>query len=212
LQANRSLADLAPHVDDLDHDLLNHVVLDHESGIRALLAPPRPEMADLIAPGVLNTILEELRNLYAYIVVDTPNTLADVTLTVLDTADRVVLITTPDIPSIKNAKLFFEVTEALEYPLAKTILILNKADRGANIRAEDIQASIKHPVAAQIPLDERTATAAANQGVPFMVSAQGAPLAQAVMGLGRHLIGVLAEQADAEEAETEKAALGRLAR
>ena len=210
LQANRSLADLAPHVDELDHDLLNHVVLDHESGIGALLAPPRPEMADMIAPGVLNTILDELRNLYAYIVVDTPNTLADVTLTVLDTADLVVLITTPDIPSIKNAKLFFEVTEALEYPPAKTILILNKANRSANIRAEDIQASIKHPVVVQIPLDERTATAAANQGVPFMISAQSTPLAQAMVGLGRHLISTLIEKADAEETETEKAALGRL--
>jgi pilus assembly protein CpaE len=210
LQANRSLADLAPHIDELDYDLLNHVVLEHSSGIKALLAPPRPEMADLIAPGILNTILEELRNLYAYIVVDTPNTLADATLTVLDTADRVVLITTPDIPSIKNAKLFFEVTEALEYPLDKTILILNKADRHANIRAEDIQASIKHPVAAQIPLDERTTTAAANQGVPFMMSAQSTPLAQAMMTLGRRLITALAEKAEAEEAAPEKAAAGRL--
>jgi pilus assembly protein CpaE len=210
LQANRSLADLAPHIDELDHDLLNHVVLEHESGIKALLAPPRPEMADLIAPGVLNTILDELRNLYAYIIVDTPNTLADATLTILDTADRVVLITTPDIPSIKNAKLFFEVTEALEYPLDKTILILNKADRNANIRASDIHGSIKHPVAASVPLDERTATTAANQGVPFMISARGTPLAQAVMALGLHVIDTLAEKVDAEEAATEKAALGRL--
>lgn len=212
LQANRSLADLAPHIDELDQDLLNHVLLEHESGIRAVLAPPRPEMADLIAPGVLNTILDELRNLYAYIVVDTPNTLADATLTVLDTADRVVLITTPDIPSIKNAKLFFEVTEALEYPLDKTILILNKADRNANIRAEDIQTSIKHPVAAQVPLDERTATTAANQGVPFMISAHSTPLARAVMGLGLHVIDTLVEKADAGEAATDKAALGRLFR
>jgi pilus assembly protein CpaE len=212
LQANRSLADLAPHIDELDQDLLNHVLLEHESGIRAVLAPPRPEMADLIAPGVLNTILEELRNLYAYIVVDTPNTLADATLTVLDAADRVVLITTPDIPSIKNAKLFFEVTEALEYPSDKTILILNKADRNANIRAEDIQTSIKHPVAAQVPLDERTATTAANQGVPFMVSAHNTPLARAVMGLGLHVIDTLVEKADAEAAATDKAALGRLFR
>jgi pilus assembly protein CpaE len=210
LQANRSLADLAPHIDELDHDLLNHVVVDHESGIKALLAPPRPEMADLIAPGVLNTILDELRNLYAYVVVDTPNTLADATLAVLDTADRVVLITTPEIPSIKNAKLFFEVTEALEYSLDKTILILNKADRQSNIRAEDIQASIKHPVASQIPLDERTATTAANQGVPFMISAQSTPVAQAMMSFGRHLISAMAEKADVEEEETDKAAVSRL--
>ncbi|MEJ2560965.1 MAG: AAA family ATPase, partial [Anaerolineae bacterium] len=125
LQASRTIADLAPHIDELDQELLDHVLLAHHSGIKALLAPPRPEMADLVAPGVLNTILEKLRRLYDYIVIDTPSTLADLTLTVLDVADRIILITTPDIPAIKNAKLFFEVTEALEYPSGKTILVLN---------------------------------------------------------------------------------------
>jgi pilus assembly protein CpaE len=199
LQATRSLADLAPHVDELDQDLLDHVALPHQSGIRALLAPPRPEMADLIAPGVLNSILERLRRLHDYIIIDTSSTLADTTLTVLDVADRVILVTTPEIPAIKNTKLFFEVTEALEYPPGKTLLILNKAERHSNIRAEDIQASIKHPVAAQLPLDERTATLAANQGVPFMMTAANTPLGQAVMALARQVVSSLAEKAAAEE-------------
>jgi pilus assembly protein CpaE len=212
LQASRTIADLAPHIDELDQELLDHVMLAHHSGIKALLAPPRPEMADLVAPGALNTILEKLRRLYDYIVIDTPSTLADLTLTVLDVADRIILITTPDIPAIKNAKLFFEVTEALEYPSGKTILVLNKADRHTNIRAEDIQASIKYPVAAQIPLDERTAMAAANQGVPYMLIARSSPLAQATMTLGRHLISTTAEKVGADEESGEasgKAALSR---
>jgi pilus assembly protein CpaE len=212
LQASRTIADLAPHIGELDQELLDHVMLAHHSGIKALLAPPRPEMADLVAPGVLNTILEKLRRLYDYIVVDTPSTLADITLTVLDAADRIILITTPDIPAIKNAKLFFEVTEALEYPSGKTILVLNKADRHTNIRAEDIQASIKYPVASQIPLDERTAVTAANQGVPYMLLARSSPLAQATMALGRYLISTTAEKVGADEESGEvsgKAALSR---
>jgi pilus assembly protein CpaE len=212
LQASRTIADLAPHIGELDQELLDHVMLAHHSGIKALLAPPRPEMADLVAPGVLNTILEKLRRLYDYIVVDTPSTLADITLTVLDVADRIILITTPDIPAIKNAKLFFEVTEALEYPSGKTILVLNKADRHTNIRAEDIQASIKYPVASQIPLDERTAMTAANQGVPYMLLARSSPLAQATMTLGRYLISTTAEKVGADEESGEasgKAALSR---
>jgi pilus assembly protein CpaE len=212
LQASRTIADLAPHIDELDQELLNHVMLAHHSGIKALLAPPRPEMADLVAPGVLNTILEKLRRLYDYIVVDTPSTLADLTLTVLDVADRIVLITTPDIPAIKNAKLFFEVTEALEYPSGKTILVLNKADRHTNIRAEDIQASIKYPVASQIPLDERTAMTAAKQGVPYMLIARTSPLALATMALGRYLISTTTEKVGADEESGEvsgKAALSR---
>jgi pilus assembly protein CpaE len=212
LQASRTIADLAPHIDELDQELLDHVMLAHHSGIKALLAPPRPEMADLVAPGALNTILEKLRRLYDYIVVDTPSTLADLTLTVLDVADRIILITTPDIPAIKNAKLFFEVTEALEYPSGKTILVLNKADRHTNIRAEDIQASIKYPVASQIPLDERTAMAAANQGVPYMLIARSTPLAQATMTLGRHLISTTAEKVGADEESGEASGKATLSR
>jgi pilus assembly protein CpaE len=195
LQATRTIADLAPHIDELDQDMLNNVLMPHSSGIKALLAPPRPEMADLVAPGVMNAVLSKLRNLYSYIVVDTWSSLHDITLTILDAADRIILITTPDIPSIYNTKLFFEVTEALEYPTGKAILVLNKADRRTNIRAEDIQASIKYPVSSQLPLDERVATTAANQGVPYMLSEREGVLAQATTALARHIVTTMVEAA-----------------
>jgi pilus assembly protein CpaE len=195
LQATRTIADLAPHIDELDQDMLNNVLVPHSSGIKALLAPPRPEMADLIAPGVMNAVLSKLRHLYNYIVVDTWSSLHDITLTILDAADRIILITTPDIPSIYNTKLFFEVTEALEYPTGKAILVLNKADRRTNIRAEDIQASIKYPVSSQLPLDERVATTAVNQGVPYMLSEREGVLAQATTALARQLVTTMVEVA-----------------
>jgi len=195
LQATRTIADLAPHVEELDQEMLNSVLMPHSSGIKALLAPPRPEMADLIAPGVMNAVLNKLRFLYNYVIVDTWSSLHDITLTILDAADRIILITTPDIPSIYNTKLFFEVTEALEYPTGKAILVLNKADRRTNIRAEDIQASIKYPVSSQLPLDERVATTAANQGVPYMLSEREGPLAQATTALARYMVSTMVEVA-----------------
>ncbi len=213
LRANRTIADLAPHIDELDYELLNNVMVDHPSGIRALLAPSRPEMADLVAPGILNAVLEKMRHLYQYIVIDTASTLSDATLTVLDAADHIVLVITPSIPAIKDAKLFFEVTEALEYPLSKTVLVLNKAGRHTNIRAEDIQNHIKYPVTSQLPLDERTATDAANQGKPYITIAKNSPLAQATVALARHLVSMMAEKAgEGEEASQVpgRAALGRL--
>jgi pilus assembly protein CpaE len=207
LQAARSIADLVPHIDELDSDLLETVLVTHASGIRALLAPPRPELADRIGPGLLDNVLNMLRCLCTYIVVDTASTLSDVTLTVLDAADRVALVATPDIPAIKDAKLFFEVTDALEYPASKTILILNKADPHNSIRAEDIQASIKHPVAVQIPFDERTATVAVNQGVPYMVGARSTKLAQATTAMAQHVASTVAEQEEMAEAPSRIAAV-----
>ena len=64
----------------------------------------------------LKAILTVMRTMFDYVIVDTARTLKDEVLAVLDNADRIVLLGTPDIPSIKNARTFFEVSEALAYP------------------------------------------------------------------------------------------------
>ena len=199
LHTDHSFVDLAPHVDEMDCDLLDNVMTPHHSGIKVLLAPPRPEMADQVAPDVVEKVLAMLRTLYTHIVVDTSSTVSDVTLATLDAADRVVVIAVPNIPAIKDAKLFFELTEALEYPPTKTILVLNKTDPHNNIRTEDIQASIKHPIAAQIPLDEPTASLAANQGVPYVMSNRSTKLTQATTVLAQYLASAVEDREQANQ-------------
>jgi pilus assembly protein CpaE len=45
LKADRSIADLVPHIEDLDQDMLSSVMVSHGSGLKVLLAPPHPEEA-----------------------------------------------------------------------------------------------------------------------------------------------------------------------
>ena len=211
LQVARSIVDLVPHIDELDGEMLETVLVPHGSGVKVLLAPPRPELADQVTPSLVEKVLTGLRNLMSYVVVDTDSIINDITLTTLDLADRIVLVTTPDIPSIKDAKLFFEVADALEYPSSKTILILNKSDPHSGIRAEDIQASIKHPIVAQLPLDERTATSAANYGVPYVMgNTRTTKLAQATVSLAQYIANVLTEKEEAAVAAPVKLGSGRL--
>jgi pilus assembly protein CpaE len=194
LKPIRTIADLVPHMGELDAELIHSVMIPHSSGIKTLLAPPRPEMADLVVPDHMKRILEELKKTFDFIVVDTWTSLHDLVLTIMDVSDRIVLITTPDIPSIKNTKLFFEVTEALGYPPEKVFLTINKVDRRSSIRAEDIQTGIKHPVAATLALDERVATPAANQGAPFVFSAANSAIAQSMVDLAHQLLDTLVEK------------------
>jgi pilus assembly protein CpaE len=194
LKPIRTIADLVPHMGELDGELIHSVMIPHSSGIKTLLAPPRPEMADLVVPDHMKRILEELKKTFDFIVVDTWTSLHDLVLTIMDVSDRIVLITTPDIPSIKNTKLFFEVTEALGYPPEKVFLTINKVDRRSSIRAEDIETGIKHPVAATLALDERVATPAANQGAPFVFSAANSAIAQSMVDLAHQLLDTLVEK------------------
>jgi pilus assembly protein CpaE len=207
LKPVRTIADLVPHINELDAELVNSVIVPHSSGIKTLLAPPRPEMADLVAPDHMKRILEELKKNFDCIVVDTLTSLHDLVLTIMDISDRIVLITTPDIPSIKNTKLFFEVTEALGYPSEKVFLTINKVDRRSSIRAEDIETGVKHPVSATLALDERVTTLAANQGTPFVLGAANSPIAQGLVNLAHQLLDTLVEEEE-EVAETTAASAG----
>ena len=183
LPPGRNITDLSASVEDLDPDSINVIAATHASGIKVLLAPPRPEMADLITADSLKRILEELRQQYDFVVVDTATVINDAILTAFDIADRIVLVATPDIPAIKNARLFFEITDALSYPPNKIMLIVNKVDRRTGITAQMIEDNIKHQVAAQIPLDEATVLNAINRGVPYMSDQRSKPIAQAMQQL-----------------------------
>jgi pilus assembly protein CpaE len=187
LPPNRNITDLCSTIDDLDPDSIDTSAVAHASGIKALLAPPRPEMADLVTPEYLKRILEELRLQYDYIVVDTATIVNDTVLTALDLADRIVLVATPDIPSIKNARLFFEITDALSYSPNKIMLVVNKVDRRSGITAQMIEDNIKHQVAGQIPLDELLVLTSINRGVPIMVDQRTKPIGQAIQQLAERV-------------------------
>jgi pilus assembly protein CpaE len=188
LYASRTIADLASLAEELDDELINDIFLSHSSGVKALLAPPRPEVADTVTPGLVTDILERLRTMFDIIMVDTGSILDDVVLNVLDISDKIIVVTTPEIPAIKNAKLFFEVTEALEYDRGRIIFVLNKMDKRINIRAEDIEANIKYKIEGQLPLDERTVTTSVNQGIPFVLGNKTSLLSQATVALSKTLL------------------------
>jgi pilus assembly protein CpaE len=135
----------------------------------------------------MRSILAQLKGVYNYIVVDTDPSLSDLTLAVLEGSDKILLIITPDIPTIKNARLFFEVMEALNYPLEEITLVLNKVDRRGSIPEENIEASIRHPIASRISNDREAALAAANQGIPLLIGQKSRPVSQDILTLAHQL-------------------------
>jgi pilus assembly protein CpaE len=209
LYASRTIADLAGHADDLDNELIEDVFIAHSSGVKALLAPSRPEEADTVTPALLTDILGRLRTMFDIIIVDTSSVLDDTVLNVLDISDKIILVTTPEIPAIKNAKLFFEVTEVLEYDRDRTLFVLNKADKRINIRAEDIEANIKYSIVGQLPLDERAVTTAVNQGVPYVLGNKNSVLTQATLALSKTVLEAFKPVAEKVETPVRSGLFGR---
>lgn len=187
LKAQDTIADLVPQIEELSDLLLGEVMQLHSSGVKALLAPPRPEMADLIEPEHCRRVFLRLQELYDYIIVDTQSPLYDLTLAVLGVSDRILLVITPDLPTVKNARLFFEALDTLEYPMERVALVLNKVDRRHAIHEEEIVARIKHPIYARITNDRGSTLAAANEGVPLIIGQRNKPISRDILALARQL-------------------------
>jgi pilus assembly protein CpaE len=167
-----------------------------------MAAPPVPEAAETIDIDDIKTILRLLRQEFDYVLVDTWSYLDDVVLAIMDLSDRVLLVMAPEIPSIKSAKQFFEVAEALDFPLNQIDLILNKVLPRDGIRAEQLENHINHKLLNQIDYDPKTIRQTTNQGLPLMMSEPNHPLAQQFLGLAQQEIELL-EPPPAEEIEEE---------
>ncbi len=170
LRESRSISDLAGLIEEIDADLIESAITTHDaSGLRVLLAPLKPEEAELITTEHVRRIVAGLRQLYDYVLIDMGSTLQDMELAIFDLADRVILLTAPDVPSVKDVRLFYDLIEALEYPAEKFVLVLNKADPRTGVTIRLIEGNVKKKVFAEIPYEGRIILQSVNQGVPYMI-------------------------------------------
>ncbi len=192
---NKSVADLLPELQSGDFESLDTFLINHSAGIRVLLAPPSPEMAELITPHGVKRMLETLRMSHDLVIVDCMSSFNDTTLAILDLADTVLTMLSLEITSIKNIRLFLEVAEQLGYGSDKVRLVLNRADSSLGIRVADVEHSIGRRVDHTIVSDGRSVVYALNRGVPFFLSNREAQVSQDVLRLASAVVGTKTAEA-----------------
>jgi pilus assembly protein CpaE len=183
-QGKNTIIDLAPRADELDPEIVEEVMLKHAtSGLHVLAAPSRPEYAEKVSSGQFAKVLEYLRQMYAYVIVDTASLLTDVTLSTIDVSDLIVLVTTQDIPSIKNCRLFLDLLQTLGIERDRILFIMNRYDKRINITPDRVTENLKQEIVSVIPFDEQTTTKAVNRGIPFVLDSKNQPAARGVFSL-----------------------------
>ena len=199
-QGKNTIVDLAPRAEELDPEIVEEVMLKHAaSGLHILAAPSRPEYAEKVSSAQFTKVLEYLRQMYAYVVVDTASLLTDATLAAIDVSDLVVLVTTQDIPSIKNCRLFLDLSQTLGIERDRILFVMNRFDKRINITPDRVTENLKQEVVTVIPLDEGTATKAVNRGVPFVLDSKNQPAARGIFSLAESVRARVAAQESADE-------------
>ncbi|MEA2682802.1 MAG: pilus assembly protein CpaE [Chloroflexota bacterium] len=170
LPQSQSIIDVVENIDQADVQYITDIMAEGPAGVRVLTTAPSPELADLVTPDHVQRILTTLRTTYDFVVVDTSSHLGDITLSALDMASRILLITALSIPAVKNAKLALRLFETLNIPPQQITLVLNRCEAHTEFNKESIESHLKFPIAVQLPHDPRTVVNSINRGMPFVIS------------------------------------------
>jgi pilus assembly protein CpaE len=183
-QVRNSILDLAPRADELDAEIIEEVLISHAStGVKILAAAPKPEYAENVSGEQFGKVLSFLRKIYTYVIIDSSPILTDVILSAMDLSDLIILITTQDIPAIKNARLYLDLADVLGIERQRILFVMNRFDRRIGIMPEKVGESFKHEIVAVIPVEERTVLPSINRGVPFITGDQSRPITKSIFSL-----------------------------
>ena len=199
-RGKNSIVDLAPRADELDTEIVEDVLITHRpTGVKILAAPQRPEHAENISGDQFGKILAYLRRLYTYVIVDAESALSDIVLSAFDASSMVILVANQDIPSINDARLFLDLTDAIGIDRERVLFVLNKYDKRIAITPESIGENLRKEISVIIPADERAVLPSVNRGSPFVMGDKKRPIVRAVLTLAESVRHQLVEFEDAHE-------------
>src|SRR2546423_9467812 len=180
----RSIVDIVS-APSIDQDLVKRVVVKHDSGVDLLLAPPSPETAELVTPDHMPQILEMLRSLYDYVLVDIDKRLDDINLGVIEHAETVFVVMTADLSCLKNVRLVLETIGHLGYEKSKVELILNRPNAFTGISVKNAEGALKRAITHQVGNEYRGAISSLNSGAPFMFTKADSLLGRSLLEFAR---------------------------
>jgi pilus assembly protein CpaE len=188
LEPERTLHDLLTAPGKLDAEKIAGYATRHGSGVHVLPAPLRPEDAELITDARIAELLDAARPGYDVVVVDTAPFFHGAVLATFDRTDELLLVTAPDVPSMKNVRLTLQTLELLFFPPERIRLVLNRASSRVGFRAGQVAAVLERPVDFELP-EEDAVLVGVNRGVPAVLAKRQSPFAAAVAALAAGLGG-----------------------
>ncbi len=179
----------------VDAELLNSILSPVPGGVWALPTSENPEPDELFDAATIGSILDLLRANFAVTVADCEHHLSERTLTALDAADRVLLVTDITVASLRSMQRTLGLCRRLGYPDNKVCVVVNRYQSADVLPLKDAENLLQRAIYWQLPNDYRLAAAAVTKGVPLVVHDPGSKLAHSYRDLAVKLGGAAAEYA-----------------
>jgi pilus assembly protein CpaE len=183
------LGDLAEKIDRLDVELLNSVLAPATDGVWVLAAPERAESAEAVDANAVSSVVSQLRASFQFTILDCEHQLNDRTLSALDVADRILLLTELKVPALRSAQRTIGIFRRLGYPNEKLCVVVNRYQSGDVVSVSEASQVLKADIFFKLPNDYRVVSESATAGVPVITHHADSKLAWAYLQLAQKLGG-----------------------
>jgi pilus assembly protein CpaE len=151
--------------DRLDNELLNGFLLRHLSGLEIIASPEVAAGGHRIDRDDLERVIGFLRSQYECVLIDSSLAYQDAAVLLLDQADEIYLVSTPDVAALRDLARLVERLH-LNEP-GKLNLVINRSTAEDSIQGEQIVKAVRFPITVSIPNNYFELLTALNAGEPI---------------------------------------------
>lgn len=186
LTPHRTVNDLVGFNGDIDAEGISSILTHHSDNLSIVAAPVRLDSPDQATHEDIGKLLDALRRMVDFVVVDTSGTFDDLALCALDRSDSIVLVGTLDIPSLKALKLATSTLDVLNFAKSTWRFVLNRADGKVGLTAEEYEKTLNLKADCSL-VSSREVLAAVNRGEALVSAYPNHPNSKALVAFSRGL-------------------------
>ena len=187
IQVERSVKDVLETMNSRPDVPLQDCLTQYRYGMISFDVVPAPEFLDEaynISADDCRRLIEKLRLLYDYVIIDTTSMFSVLNLAMLDLSTIVTFLGVVDfIPTIKNMKIGNDTLRTLNYDTNKIRLVLNRSDAKTRISMEDVELLLGGGFYHILPNDFKAASESIVTGVPLVLGGSDSVLATEIRKL-----------------------------
>jgi pilus assembly protein CpaE len=139
----------------------------HSSGLQVVCGVHSPVEADAVTPQHIDALLQLLKQEFRYVVLDTAPGMSEATMTAIDHATDLVLVTSLDVPGVRGLRKELQLLDDLHLQPTTKHIVLNLADGAAGLSVKDVEAAIERQVDFVLPRSPKVPRTV-NQGTPII--------------------------------------------
>jgi len=171
VQPRFNFVDMVQNFHRMDAGLLASFIERHPSGVHLLSAPYHPDRAEAVSADQIRRIINFLRQHYDYVLVDTSKSLSPATLAVFEQSDLVFVVTSADLPSIRNIQRGLPlIRRALVGGEQQIRVVVNRYHGSESISIKDIERTLGLKVYSTLSNDYEAVITSVNSGKPLVLN------------------------------------------